>query len=541
MELLTGLRVVEGSAFVAAPLGGLTLAQLGADVIRFDTIGGGLDYRRWPVTDEGVSLYWAGLNKGKRSIAIDLSKPEGRELATALITAPGDDAGVFLSNFPESGWLSDARLRARRADLVYLNIVGNPDESTAVDYTVNAASGIASADRTRRFAVPREQRAPRLGHRHRPQRGDRDPRRRTPPAHHREGQLIKLSLADVAFTMVANLGFLAQAQVTHENRPPLGNDMYGAFGRDFATQRRPARHGRRHQPQPVAHARARRPGIEEYLAPMERAFNADFRKEEDRYRARDAIAALLKPWFEAAIARRGAQGARRARRVLGSVPDLHAVARRRLAGVAREPGVRRRRPPRDRLAAHARVAAAVPHRSARRPRAGAAARHAHRRGARVACSGSPPPRSAACTTTAWSPRAGARRARERRARAQPTRAATDAAVRLEDGSTPTFPIGRAGGPVGRVHRRRSRGARRRARSPRCGTGRASSPTRPPPRSGSTAIRAGARRWPSSRNACGSADACGSRDPLRIGAVARRASRDPAHRRQGRHRPDASGC
>ena len=45
MELLSGLRVVEGSAFVAAPLGGLTLAQLGADVIRFDTIGGGLDYQ----------------------------------------------------------------------------------------------------------------------------------------------------------------------------------------------------------------------------------------------------------------------------------------------------------------------------------------------------------------------------------------------------------------------------------------------------------------------------------------------------------------
>ena len=51
--ILDGLRVVEGSAFVAAPLGGMTLAQLGADVIRFDPIGGGLDYRRWPVTDDG--------------------------------------------------------------------------------------------------------------------------------------------------------------------------------------------------------------------------------------------------------------------------------------------------------------------------------------------------------------------------------------------------------------------------------------------------------------------------------------------------------
>ena len=145
MAPFSDLRVVEGSAFVAAPLGGLTLAQLGADVIRFDTIGGGLDYARWPVTDDDVSLYWNGLNKGKRSIAINLARPEGRELATALITAPGENAGLFLSNFPESGWLADARLRARRPDLVYVNIVGNPDETTAVDYTVNAASGIALA------------------------------------------------------------------------------------------------------------------------------------------------------------------------------------------------------------------------------------------------------------------------------------------------------------------------------------------------------------------------------------------------------------
>ena len=60
--ILKGLRILEGSAFVAAPLGGMTLAQLGADVIRFDPIGGGLDYRRWPITREGSSLFWAGMN-----------------------------------------------------------------------------------------------------------------------------------------------------------------------------------------------------------------------------------------------------------------------------------------------------------------------------------------------------------------------------------------------------------------------------------------------------------------------------------------------
>src|SRR5260370_27271229 len=63
---LCELRIVELSAFIAAPLGGMTLAQLGADVIRIDPIGGNIDYRRWPLSPLGSSLYWAGLNKSKR-------------------------------------------------------------------------------------------------------------------------------------------------------------------------------------------------------------------------------------------------------------------------------------------------------------------------------------------------------------------------------------------------------------------------------------------------------------------------------------------
>jgi crotonobetainyl-CoA:carnitine CoA-transferase CaiB-like acyl-CoA transferase len=83
--ILQGLRVVEASAFVAAPLGGMTLAQLGADVIRIDPLHGGLDRDRWPVTDDNVSLFWCGLNKHKRSVALDLGSPEGRELASAIV------------------------------------------------------------------------------------------------------------------------------------------------------------------------------------------------------------------------------------------------------------------------------------------------------------------------------------------------------------------------------------------------------------------------------------------------------------------------
>jgi len=298
MTLLSGLRVVEGSAFVAAPLGGLTLAQLGADVIRFDRIGGGLDYKRWPVVENGVSLYWAGLNKGKRSIALDLSQREGRELATALITAPGENAGLFLSNFPESGWLADAALRKHRPDLVYVNIVGNPDETTAVDYTVNASSGIALATGTVGSSLPLNNALPAwdiatglnaviamlAAERKRRETG--------------AGEVVKISLADVAFTMVANLGFLGQAQVMHENRPPLGNDMYGAFGRDFATS-----DGGRVMVVAISlnqwQALVAATSVEEHLSAIERAFDADLSLEAERYRCRDAIAALLAPWFAA--------------------------------------------------------------------------------------------------------------------------------------------------------------------------------------------------------------------------------------------------
>ncbi|MCU0627109.1 MAG: CoA transferase, partial [Gemmatimonadaceae bacterium] len=122
--ILHGLRIVEGSAFVAAPLGGMTLAQLGADVIRFDPLEGGLDARRWPVTASGASLFWAGLNQGKRSIAVDIRTPEGQALVTALICAPGDEAGLFSTNFPARGWLAYEALASQRADLVMVNLTG---------------------------------------------------------------------------------------------------------------------------------------------------------------------------------------------------------------------------------------------------------------------------------------------------------------------------------------------------------------------------------------------------------------------------------
>lgn len=294
-NVLSGMRIVEGSAFVAAPLGGMTLAQLGADVIRFDAIGGGIDHQRWPVSPSGRSLYWAGLNKGKRSIAIDIHSSEGREIATTLITAPGEGSGVFLSNFPASGWLTDDKLRSLREDLIYLNIIGNPDGRTAVDYTVNAASGFPMATGPVGGVLPTNHVLPAwdiatgltsaMGIL-----ASELLRMKTGM-----GQFISLSLADVAFAMVGNLGFIGQAQILDEDRPPLGNDMYGAFGRDFLTQDR-----RRIMVVAISYrqwmALAEATDIDEHIPFIEQAFEVDLTREEGRFEARDVLGALVSKW-----------------------------------------------------------------------------------------------------------------------------------------------------------------------------------------------------------------------------------------------------
>ena len=293
--VLTGLSIVEGSAFVAAPTCGMTLAQMGADVIRFDLPGGGIDYRRWPVTESGTSIYWAGLNKGKRSLAVDFRKPEGQEILTALITRPGDDKGILLTNFPMRGWLSYEKLAERRADLIALNIIGNPDGSVAVDYTVNAAVGFPTVTGDGLAEHPVNHVFPGwdvstgyaaatgiLGaERHRRLTG--------------EGQYVSLSLADMAFATVGNLGYIGEVLVNGESRPSIGNDVYGSYGRDFAT-----RDGQRVMVIAVSVAQWKKlvEATETGAAmdALEAETGLDFTREEDRYEAREAISGHIARW-----------------------------------------------------------------------------------------------------------------------------------------------------------------------------------------------------------------------------------------------------
>jgi len=295
-DVLSGLRIVEGSAFVAAPSGGMTLAQLGADVIRFDPIGGGIDYRRWPVTDSNESIYWHSLNKGKRSIAVDFKTPQGRELLTRLITAPGDDCGLFLTNFPARGWLADEQLRAHREDLIYLNLTGDRHGGSALDYTVNSKVGFPYLTGAGSGGEPMNSPLPAwdvitgqhiaLGllaaERQRMRTG--------------KGQFIKLALADVALATMGHLGYIGEVIINGTDREPIGNHIYGTFGRDFTS-----RDGARVMIVGVStnqwRAILKATGKEQAINSLAQALGLDFTVEGDRYHGREAICELLAPWF----------------------------------------------------------------------------------------------------------------------------------------------------------------------------------------------------------------------------------------------------
>jgi 2-methylfumaryl-CoA isomerase len=295
--VLAGLRVIEISSFVAAPLGGMTLAQLGADVIRVERGGGAPDQARWPRTADGASLYWAGLNKGKRSITIDFRSPRGQKLIAGLITAPGPDRGILLTNAVGRRFLEHETLRRHRPDLIQVVISGYRDGSPAVDYTVIAALGFPWLTGPEELAAPVNHVLPAwdiacglhaaigiLAAERRRRIGG-------------TGGLVNIALYDVALATVANLGLLGEAQLNHVQRERIGNYLYGGFGRDFRTRDQ-------HTVMVVA-LTARHwndlmkvTGLAGTVDQMAGILGADFSTDDDRFRYREVVAGLLRPWFE---------------------------------------------------------------------------------------------------------------------------------------------------------------------------------------------------------------------------------------------------
>jgi 2-methylfumaryl-CoA isomerase len=293
-DLLSGLSVIEASSFVASPTAGLYCAQMGAEVIRVDQAGGGPDYRRWPVTTENNSLYWENLNRAKKSVALDLGRPEGRELLQELVRS----VGQFITNFPAEGFLSHAKLSDGCPGLVTVRVMGWADGSPALDYTVNNAVGYPMmtgpgpepvnhvlpawdllSGAYAAFALLAAIRRREAGG---------------------QGSEVRIPLSDVAIGTVANLGGIAEVLYSGDNRPRLGNAVYGLFGRDFVTA-----DGQRTMivvvtPRQWANLIAAL-GLGEAIAAVEAARGVSFAKDDGlRFTHRDA----LYPLVEGAIAAR---------------------------------------------------------------------------------------------------------------------------------------------------------------------------------------------------------------------------------------------
>lgn len=294
---LAGLRVIEISSFVASPLGGMTLAQLGAEVIRIDPIGGAPDVRRLPLAPSGTSLYWTGLNKGKRSIEVDLRSPAGQEVVQRLVTAPGEGGGILLTNAAGRSFMSYGTLSALRSDVIVVELTGRADGSPAVDYTVNAEVGFplvtgspSTADPVNHvlpawdvacgiyaaLAIVAAERGRRLTG---------------------EGSHVTAALADVAIATAGNLGLLAEAQLGMK-RERIGNHLFGGFAHDFACS-----DGRRVMLVALTPRHFKDlvelTGTTDAVSAIEAALKADFGTDGDRYAHRELLLGLFKPWFAA--------------------------------------------------------------------------------------------------------------------------------------------------------------------------------------------------------------------------------------------------
>lgn len=263
-------------------------------MIRVDPLGGAADYHRWPLTDDGVSIYWAGLNKGKRSVAADMRSVVGQQSIQRLVV----DAGILITNVAGRQWHSYETLTAERPDLIHLEVVGRADGSTGVDYTVNAATGFPLVTGPPAHREPINHVLPAwdiscglyavvailAALRRRDASG--------------QGSSIRLPLDDVALATAANLGFLTEVMVNGTERPRLGNSVFGQYGQNFASSDGVsfmvvALTGRHF------HDLAELTGTAKAVAAVAEALGADFTDEGQRYEHRDVLSSLFAAWFRA--------------------------------------------------------------------------------------------------------------------------------------------------------------------------------------------------------------------------------------------------
>ncbi|WP_411733191.1 CaiB/BaiF CoA transferase family protein [Paeniglutamicibacter sp.] len=161
---MSGIRVIDLSRALAGPYCTALLADMGADVIKIETVTGGDSSRAWPPFDGNHSLYFDSTNRNKKSFALDLYSDSGRQLLAELLA--GADALVenFKPGTMEKMGLGAEKLRSINPRLIVSSITGygaaGPWKDRAgLDQVIQAASGLTSvtgksAEETYRVGIP---------------------------------------------------------------------------------------------------------------------------------------------------------------------------------------------------------------------------------------------------------------------------------------------------------------------------------------------------------------------------------------------------
>ena len=226
MTALSGVKVLDLSRVLAGPWCGQTLADLGADVIKVESFDGDDTRGMGPPYIGAISAYFSCANRNKRSICIDLHKPESREVIHALVA----QADIVIENFrtgtAERLGVGFDALSAINPRLIYCSISGygrtGPDAKRAgYDYAVQAEGGLMAITGARDGAPNKVAVAvvdlatgqnaviailAALQQRH----------------HSGRGQQVAVSLFDTQLTWLANIG--AGVLFTGEDAPRYGNE-----------------------------------------------------------------------------------------------------------------------------------------------------------------------------------------------------------------------------------------------------------------------------------------------------------------------------
>ena len=133
-DLLKDIRVVDLTTSIAGPYATMLLADMGAEIIKIERPGGGDDTRAWgPPFLEGESLWFASVNRGKKSVVLDMTTDQGRAYIAKLVAS----ADVVVTNQPprvqKKLGLDYETLKQHRPDLIFTSITGFGLEGTRAD------------------------------------------------------------------------------------------------------------------------------------------------------------------------------------------------------------------------------------------------------------------------------------------------------------------------------------------------------------------------------------------------------------------------